>query len=229
MGRGHRRPPEGHVQLHAAPRRSRCASRRAAGSSACRRSRRSARRASRTTRPPRPGIIGLTWSTANALAKYGVTANAIMPSGATRMIDSTPRGAKVFEETGKWPSEQAVGHRARPRQRRAAGRLPGERRRGERQRPGLPLLRVRLHAARAAARRPPPRGGSRGSIRRSWRSCSPRRLAPTSSCRPAPISGESSPSGRRPSGRISARACVSGSGRGRNGEPTRAVKTVLIR
>jgi NAD(P)-dependent dehydrogenase (short-subunit alcohol dehydrogenase family) len=55
------------------------------------------------------GIMGLTWSTANALAKYGVTANAIMPSGATRMIDSTPRGQKVFEETGKWPSEMARG------------------------------------------------------------------------------------------------------------------------
>jgi len=55
------------------------------------------------------GIIGFTWSTANALAKYGVTANAIMPSGATRMIDSTPRGRQVFEQTGKWPSEQAVG------------------------------------------------------------------------------------------------------------------------
>src|SRR5207245_5402977 len=55
------------------------------------------------------GIIGLMWSTANAMAKYNVTANSIMPSGATRMIDSTPRGKKVFEETGKWPSEQAVG------------------------------------------------------------------------------------------------------------------------
>ena len=32
-----------------------------------------------------------------------------MPSGATRMIDSTPRGRAVFEQTGKWPSEQAVG------------------------------------------------------------------------------------------------------------------------
>ena len=38
-----------------------------------------------------------------------MTANAIMPSGATRMIDSTPRGRAVFEETGKWPSEQAKG------------------------------------------------------------------------------------------------------------------------
>ena len=55
------------------------------------------------------GIIGLMWSTANAMAKYGVTANSIMPSGATRMIDSTPRGREVYETTGKWPSEQAVG------------------------------------------------------------------------------------------------------------------------
>src|SRR6478672_1070097 len=55
------------------------------------------------------GIMGLTWSTANALAKYGVTCNAIMPSGATRMIDSTPRGKKLFEETGRWPSEMARG------------------------------------------------------------------------------------------------------------------------
>lgn len=55
------------------------------------------------------GIMGLTWSTANALGKYGVTANAIMPSGATRMIDSTPRGKAMFEQTGKWPSEMAKG------------------------------------------------------------------------------------------------------------------------
>src|SRR5213594_1577348 len=45
------------------------------------------------------GILGLTWSTANAL----------FPSGATRMIDSTPRGREVFAETGKWPSELAAG------------------------------------------------------------------------------------------------------------------------
>jgi NAD(P)-dependent dehydrogenase (short-subunit alcohol dehydrogenase family) len=55
------------------------------------------------------GILGLTWSTANALAKYGVTVNAVMPSGATRMVDSTPRAREVFEQTGKWPSELAVG------------------------------------------------------------------------------------------------------------------------
>src|SRR5213083_3485778 len=55
------------------------------------------------------GILGLTWSTANALAKYGVTTNAILPSGATRMIDSTPRGREFFEQHGKWPSEAAAG------------------------------------------------------------------------------------------------------------------------
>jgi len=60
------------------------------------------------------GILGLTWSTANALGKYGVTANAILPSGATRMIDSTPRGRQVFERTGKWPSEMAKGTESDP-------------------------------------------------------------------------------------------------------------------
>ncbi|MFN8524480.1 MAG: SDR family oxidoreductase [Chloroflexota bacterium] len=53
------------------------------------------------------GIMGLTWSTATAMARYGVTANAIMPSGATRMIDSTPRGKAYFEQHGRWPSEDA--------------------------------------------------------------------------------------------------------------------------
>src|SRR6185295_6257823 len=33
------------------------------------------------------GIMGLTWSTANALTRYNVTCNAIMPSGAARMIE----------------------------------------------------------------------------------------------------------------------------------------------
>ena len=104
--------------------RSTCASRRADGSSACRRCRRSARPASRTTPRPRPASSGLTWSTANAHGQVRRHRNAIMPSGATRMIDSTPRGSAVFEETGKWPSEHGRRHRARSRQRGAAGRLP---------------------------------------------------------------------------------------------------------
>ncbi|MGE3271222.1 MAG: SDR family oxidoreductase, partial [Chloroflexota bacterium] len=55
------------------------------------------------------GILGLTWSTANAMGRYGVTCNAILPSGATRMIDSTPRAREEFERTGVWPSEAAKG------------------------------------------------------------------------------------------------------------------------
>lgn len=55
------------------------------------------------------GILGLTWSTANAMGRYGVTCNAILPSGATRMIDSTPRAREELERTGKLPSENAKG------------------------------------------------------------------------------------------------------------------------
>ena len=36
------------------------------------------------------GIVGLTWSSARALGKYGVTVNAISPVAATRMTDSVP-------------------------------------------------------------------------------------------------------------------------------------------
>ncbi len=36
------------------------------------------------------GIVGLTYSSANALAQYGVTVNAISPGASTRMTDSIP-------------------------------------------------------------------------------------------------------------------------------------------
>ena len=36
------------------------------------------------------GIVGLTYSTANSLAKYGVTVNVVSPGAATRMTDSVP-------------------------------------------------------------------------------------------------------------------------------------------
>jgi NAD(P)-dependent dehydrogenase (short-subunit alcohol dehydrogenase family) len=36
------------------------------------------------------GIVGLTYSSANALGKYGVTVNAISPGAATRMTESVP-------------------------------------------------------------------------------------------------------------------------------------------
>ena len=38
------------------------------------------------------GIVGLTWSCANSLGKYGVTCNAVSPGAATRMTDSVPSG-----------------------------------------------------------------------------------------------------------------------------------------
>lgn len=38
------------------------------------------------------GILGLTYSAANSLQKYGVTVNAIMPGAATRMTDTIPAG-----------------------------------------------------------------------------------------------------------------------------------------
>ena len=55
------------------------------------------------------GIIGLSYSTANAMAKYGVTSNVVLPTGTTRMINSKPSSRVIFEQTGKWPSELAKG------------------------------------------------------------------------------------------------------------------------
>ncbi len=54
------------------------------------------------------GILGLTAVLANSMPRYGdVTANAILPYAATRMIDSTPRAQAIKEETGRLPSEIA--------------------------------------------------------------------------------------------------------------------------
>lgn len=55
------------------------------------------------------GVIGLTLSCAAGLGRYGVTANAILPSGSTRMIDSIPQAVEAVAHTGKLPSELAVG------------------------------------------------------------------------------------------------------------------------
>jgi NAD(P)-dependent dehydrogenase (short-subunit alcohol dehydrogenase family) len=40
------------------------------------------------------GIVGLTYSTANSLAKYGVTVNVVSPGAATRMTESVPDGRR---------------------------------------------------------------------------------------------------------------------------------------
>jgi NAD(P)-dependent dehydrogenase (short-subunit alcohol dehydrogenase family) len=60
------------------------------------------------------GILGLTAVLANSLAKYNVTANAILPYATTRMIDSTPRGQEFARVHGKLPSELAEGTEGDP-------------------------------------------------------------------------------------------------------------------
>ena len=55
------------------------------------------------------GIVGLTYSTANSLAKYGVTVNAVSPGAATRMTESVPDGRRrVRPETGEERSPDNV-------------------------------------------------------------------------------------------------------------------------
>jgi NAD(P)-dependent dehydrogenase (short-subunit alcohol dehydrogenase family) len=41
------------------------------------------------------GIIGLTYSLANGLARYGVTANAIAPGASTRLTGNIPEGKRI--------------------------------------------------------------------------------------------------------------------------------------
>ena len=46
------------------------------------------------------GIVGLTYSAANSLAKYGVTVNAVSPGAATRMTESVPDGRRRARPSG---------------------------------------------------------------------------------------------------------------------------------
>jgi NAD(P)-dependent dehydrogenase (short-subunit alcohol dehydrogenase family) len=54
------------------------------------------------------GILGLTYSCATSLQKYGITVNAIMPGAATRMTDSIPAG-RMPGVSGLAVSESAEG------------------------------------------------------------------------------------------------------------------------
>ena len=54
------------------------------------------------------GILGLTYSCATSLQKYGITVNAIMPGAATRMTDSIPAG-RMPGASGLAVSESAEG------------------------------------------------------------------------------------------------------------------------
>jgi NAD(P)-dependent dehydrogenase (short-subunit alcohol dehydrogenase family) len=48
------------------------------------------------------GVLGFTWSTAYALARYGITTNCVVPSAATRMSDSIYADAEMLsDQTGE--------------------------------------------------------------------------------------------------------------------------------
>jgi NAD(P)-dependent dehydrogenase (short-subunit alcohol dehydrogenase family) len=62
------------------------------------------------------GVVGLTRSTANALAAYKVTANCLRPHASTGMSDATkPEARKYFAETGRAASDDAAGTLRDPR------------------------------------------------------------------------------------------------------------------
>jgi NAD(P)-dependent dehydrogenase (short-subunit alcohol dehydrogenase family) len=54
------------------------------------------------------GIIGLTYTLANSLTKYGVTANAISPGAATRMTAAVPKERLLYAEEGDERSPRHV-------------------------------------------------------------------------------------------------------------------------
>jgi NAD(P)-dependent dehydrogenase (short-subunit alcohol dehydrogenase family) len=56
------------------------------------------------------GIVGLTFASANSLARYGVTANAIAPAALTRMTANTPseRRSTQWEDDEQWRPENVV-------------------------------------------------------------------------------------------------------------------------
>jgi NAD(P)-dependent dehydrogenase (short-subunit alcohol dehydrogenase family) len=58
------------------------------------------------------GILGLTYSCANSLKKYGVTCNAILPGAATRMTDTIP--ANFAQGMGLTESSDAVQEQSSP-------------------------------------------------------------------------------------------------------------------
>jgi NAD(P)-dependent dehydrogenase (short-subunit alcohol dehydrogenase family) len=53
------------------------------------------------------GIVGLTYSSANALARYGVTVNAISPAAATRMTESVPDERRRRPASGEASPERS--------------------------------------------------------------------------------------------------------------------------
>jgi len=59
------------------------------------------------------GIVGLTYSLANSLGRYGVTANAIAPAAATRLVATIPSDRSVGSSNATEDSRMAPEHIAR--------------------------------------------------------------------------------------------------------------------
>jgi NAD(P)-dependent dehydrogenase (short-subunit alcohol dehydrogenase family) len=59
------------------------------------------------------GIVGLTYSLANALGRYGVTANAISPAAATRLVATIPSDRTLGSSSATEDPEMAPDHIAR--------------------------------------------------------------------------------------------------------------------
>lgn len=53
------------------------------------------------------GVVGLTYSLAQGLGRYGVTANSISPSAATRLIDTVPADKKFAKPTDNDPQRSS--------------------------------------------------------------------------------------------------------------------------
>ena len=100
------------------------------------------------------GIASMTWVLARELYRYGVTVNAIAPRARTRMTEN------LFGEMAAKDGRRL--RRVGPEEHRPADRLPGHRRGGRRERPGLRGLR-RQHLRHG--RLPP---GRRGAPRPAW-------------------------------------------------------------
>ena len=129
------------------------------------------------------GIVGLTWSCANSLGKYGVTCNAVSPGAATRMTDSIPTDRRRTDR----PSDEDA--QALARQRRHGRRLPGQRALRLADRPDRALVRLRgLPVQQHGARRPADRAGAMGARRpgRAGRAVVPADRRPAGMTKPVP-------------------------------------------
>jgi NAD(P)-dependent dehydrogenase (short-subunit alcohol dehydrogenase family) len=60
------------------------------------------------------GIVGFTYSCANALMRYGVTANALSPSAMTRMVDTIPDMSRIGATTANGSRSQMTAENVAP-------------------------------------------------------------------------------------------------------------------